>query len=63
MLQLAMALHPKGAQQAHHIVVVFSRRRPSTDDPAEQISVRAIEQTFESVELGAVKLCEARLGE
>jgi hypothetical protein len=44
--------------------VVMSRRwRSATEDPVEQIGVSAIEQSFESVELGIVEAQEGRLSE
>ena len=51
------------AQHPRHIVVVFRGRRDPGNDPIEQIGIVAIEQSFESVELGAVEVRERPLGE
>ena len=50
-------------QEAHHIVIMFWRRRDAAENPIEQIGVGAIEQCFEPVELGMVQALERRLRE
>src|SRR5262245_36413266 len=52
-----------GAQQAHHVVVVCRRGPAAPGDPVEQVGVGAVEQGFESVQLGAVQVIKRRLGE
>ena len=50
------------AQQMHHVMVVFFRRRETGDDPVEQIGIGAIEQSFEPVDLRVVEAGEITLG-
>jgi len=51
------------AQQAHHVVIMFCRRRAVAQDPVEQICVGAIEQRFEPIELRIVQVPEGLFGE
>ena len=63
LLRLLMARIAETAQQVHHVVIMFWRRRAAAENPIEQIEVGAIEQRFESVELSAVEGRERSLGE
>jgi hypothetical protein len=63
LLRLVMARIAETAQQVHHVVIMFWRRRAAAENPIEQIGVGAIKQRFESIELGAVEVRERSLGE
>jgi hypothetical protein len=63
LLRSVMARGAETAQQAHHVVIMFRRRRADAKNPVEQIWVGAFEQSFESVELRAVEARERRLRE
>src|SRR5215470_16989545 len=63
LLRLMMARIAETAQQVHHVVIMFWRWRAAAENPIEQIGVGAIEQRFETVELGAVEVRERSLGE
>lgn len=53
----------EAAQQAHHVVVMFRRRRTNAEDPVEEIRVVAIQQRVEPVELGTVQALKKLVGE
>jgi len=55
--------HRRNRATVHHVVIMFWRRRAAAENPIEQIGVGAIEQRFESVELGAIEVRERSLGE
>src|SRR4051812_376445 len=48
-------LRAEVAKQPHHVMVVSGWRRTATEDPVQQIGIRAIEQSFEPAELGGVE--------
>src|SRR5258705_11402664 len=52
----------KRSQQTHHVVVVLFGCSEATDDPIEQVRIGALEQSLETVELGAVEICEMDIG-
>ena len=52
----------EGAQQAHHIVVVFRRQQTAAGHPIEQFDVGTVEQGFEAVELGGIEAGKGAFG-
>ena len=61
-LRPAMAAGAETTQQAHHVVIMFRRRRDADHDPVEQVGISTIEQSFEPLDLRDVEVSQMGLG-
>jgi len=63
LLRFVVAPGAERAQQTHHVVIIFWRRRVHAEYPIEQIGIGAIQQGFKAVKLGIVQTLKRRFRE